>query len=164
MPSPVDFKTSNFSAEAGYASKQAHIAVNVLHSKFSNSNDFLRWSNGFFGNGLDTTVLPPDSDLTKIGINGNLRQLPLGSTLAGRITYSKTTNDVSVLQNILSTGGTNPSTAASGPLFHGENINKTASFSLTSHPGRAVEDGAKPLSRKSLTVRAHSRKLRSLCG
>jgi hypothetical protein len=84
-------------------------------------------------------VLAPDSDLTKISVNGNLRQLPLNSTVAGRITYGKTTNDVSVLQNILSTGGTNPSTAASGPLFHGENINKTASFSLTSHPATAVD-------------------------
>ena len=139
LPSPVDFKTGNFSAEAGYASKRGHLAVAVLHSKFTNSNDVLRWSNGFFANGLDTTVLAPDSDLTKISVNGNLRQLPLNSTVAGRITYGKTTNDVSVLQNILSTGGTNPSTAASGPLFHGENINKTASFSLTSHPATAVD-------------------------
>ena len=139
LPSPVDFKTNNFSVEGGYSSKLAHIAVSVLHSKFSNDNDFLRWTNGFFGNGLDTTVLPPDSDYTKIGINGNLRQLPMGSTLAGRITYSKTTNDVSVLQNILSIGGTNPSTAASSPLFHGENVNKTASLSLTSHPTRQLD-------------------------
>ena len=139
LPSPVDFTTQNFAVEGGYSSKKGHIAVNVLHSKFSNSNDLLRWSNGFFGNGLDTTVLPPDSDLTKIGINGNLRQLPLSSTLAGRLTYSKTTNDVGVLQNILSTGGTNPSTSASSPLFHGENLNKTASLSLTSNPRQGLD-------------------------
>ena len=138
LPSPVDFRTRNFSVEGGYQSKRGHIAVNWLQSKFSNGNDVLRWSNGFFAPGFpasyDTTVLPPDNDLTRLGINGNLRLLPLGSTAAARVTYSKLSNDVSVLPTVLSTGNTNPATASSSPTFHGEHINKTASLSLTSHP------------------------------
>ena len=58
----------------------------------------LRWSNGFFApglpNSLDTSVLPADNDYTRCSVNGNLRQLPWGTTLAGRYTYSKLKNDV----------------------------------------------------------------------
>lgn len=77
LPSPMDFKTDNVSVEGGYSSKQGHVAVNLLHSKFSNRNELLQWSNGFFSNGLDKTVLPPSNDLWKLGVNGNLRHLPL---------------------------------------------------------------------------------------
>ncbi len=139
LPSPVDLKTQNFSLEGGYSSKQGHFAVSAMHSRFSNDNELLRWSNGFFANGLDTSVLPPDNTLTRLSASGNLRQLPLTSTLAGRVTYSKLTNDISVLQNILSTGGTNPATASSSPLFHGEFVDRTASLSLASHPTRELD-------------------------
>lgn len=138
LPSPVDFKTQNFSLEGGYSSKQGHLAVNVLHSRFSNGNELLQWSNGFFG-GLDKTVLPPSNELWKLGINGNLRQLPLSSTLAGRLTYSKVTDDVALQQTMLGTGGVQFSTGANSPFFHGEVLNKTASLSLTSNPLRQLD-------------------------
>ena len=151
LPSPVDFKTTNFSLEGGYASKRGQVAVNLLQSKFSNGNSMLNWTNGYLGTGLalgaiqDTTMLPPDNTFTKFVLNGTLRQLPMASTLATRFTYSKTSDDVPVLQNILSSVGAAPgtpanaATAANKTLFHGEVISKTASLSVTSHPLQALD-------------------------
>jgi MtrB/PioB family decaheme-associated outer membrane protein len=133
LPSPIDYKTRNYSAEGGYSTKRTHVAVNVLHSKFSNDNEVLRWTNGFFG-GLDTTILPPDNELTRLSVNGNLRQLPGASTLAGRVTYSKLTDDVLMQQTMLSTGGAFRATNPSSPSFHGELKTTTVSLSLSSHP------------------------------
>ena len=133
LPSPIDYKTRNYTAEAGYAGERGHFALNFLHSKFSNDNDVLRWTNGFFG-GLDTTILPPDNELNRISVNGNLRRLPGASTLAGRVTYSKLTNDVLMQQTMLSTGGLFQPTNPSSPSFQGNLKNTTASLSLTSHP------------------------------
>lgn len=134
LPSPVDFTTRNAAVEAGYQSTKSHFAVSFLSSKFTNDNPYLRWTNPFFGSGMDTTILPADNDLWRLSANGNVRGLPMGSTLAGRVTYSKITNDVSVLPTMLSTLGTTPSTAASTPLFQGEIVNTTGAASLNSHP------------------------------
>ena len=148
LPSPVDFKTTNFSLEGGYTTKRGQVAVSWLQSKFTNANPYLNWTNGYLGGGSaiqDTTVLPPNNDFTKFGLNGTLRQLPAGSTLAGRLSYSKVTDDVPVLQNILSLVGagvgvsTNVATAANRTLFQGNVVNKTASLSLTSHPLAALD-------------------------
>ncbi len=144
LPSPVEFTTRNFSLEGGYSSKLGHFAVSALHSNFSNDDPLLRWSNGFLGagpspSGLDTTVLPPDNELTRLAVNGNLRGLPLNSTLAGRVTYSKVTNNVDVRQTMLSTGNTNPATVPDNNVFHGNIKNKTASASLTSNPTRELD-------------------------
>jgi hypothetical protein len=112
-----------------------------LYSKFNNGNQLLHFSNGFFGvgSGLDTAVLPPDNNLMKFGLNGNLRNLPLGSTLSGRITYSKLTNDVNVLQSMLTTGPVQGTTGASSGIFSGNVINQSASLSLASHPLERVD-------------------------
>ncbi|NBR27492.1 MAG: hypothetical protein EBT83_03630 [Betaproteobacteria bacterium] len=151
LPSPVDFKTTNFSIEGGYASKRGQIAASWLQSRFTNANPYLNWTNPYLGTGAafgvqDTSILPPSNDYTKIGVNGTLRQLPLGSSLAGRLSYSNLTNDVPVLQNILSINSavapgtpTNPSTVANQSLFKGDIVNKTASLSLTSHPLEALD-------------------------
>ena len=134
LPAPIDYSTKNYTAEGGYSSKAGHIAVNLTHSTFDNGNDVLRWSNGFFANGLDTTILAPDNTFTKLSVNGNLRKLPGDSTLAGRVTHSKLTNDVAVQATMLSTGGTNPATAANSPVFSGDIKYTTVSLSLSSHP------------------------------
>jgi MtrB/PioB family decaheme-associated outer membrane protein len=133
LPSPIDYTTRNYTGEVGYAGSQGHVALNYLHSKFSNGNDVLRWSNGFFG-GLDTTILPPDNELNRISLNGNLRRLPGASTLAGRVTYSRLTNDVLMQQTMLSTGGVFRATNPSSPNFQGNLKNTTVSLSLSSHP------------------------------
>lgn len=143
LPAPIDYKTNNYSVEGGYQGKTTHFAVNGMYSKFSNDNDVLSWSNGFFSplNPLnrDTTVLPADNELMRISANGNIRKLPGDSTLAGRLTYSKLTNDVPVQPTMLAAGSTNPSTAASSPLFHGEIKKTTFGLSLSSHPLRDLD-------------------------
>jgi len=150
LPSPVDFTTQNASFEGGYQTKQQHFSVGWMRSKFSNDNELLRWSNGFFApaapTNYDTTVLPPDNEFWRLSLNAVQKQLPLESTLAGRFTYGKLTNEVPVLGTMLSTGtgaaattGAFPSTAPSSPLFQGEIVNKAAAVSLTSRPQPAID-------------------------
>lgn len=142
-PFPVDYTTRNVSLETGYATRQAQFSVSALHSKFTNENDTRRWSNGFFGNLLDTSWLPPDNNYTKLAANGMLKRLPYASTLAGRVSYARTTNSVPIAATALSTstaGGagfyaTNPSSSS----FDGNIVNKTASLSLHSNPTREID-------------------------
>jgi MtrB/PioB family decaheme-associated outer membrane protein len=139
LPAPIDYTARNFTGEAGYSSKRAHLAVSLMHSSFDNGNSVLRWTNDFFASGLDSTVLPPSNELTRLAVNGNLRQLPFDSTLAGRFTHSQLTNDVTMQQTMLSTGGTNPATNPSEPGFHGDIKNTTASLSLASRPRQNLD-------------------------
>jgi MtrB/PioB family decaheme-associated outer membrane protein len=146
---PVDYKTKNLSLDGGYSTKQGSFSVNVLNSKFSNSNDLMQWTNFYMQNGLDTSLLPPDNELKQLSLNGTLRQLPVNSTLAARFTWSKLTNGFNVMS-----GGLMPSsnvspppaggpqtlvTAPSSAAFDGEYETKTASLSLTSVWGGGVD-------------------------
>jgi MtrB/PioB family decaheme-associated outer membrane protein len=143
IPAAIDWSTLNYSVEGGYQGPREHFALSWHQSKFKNDNVFQQWSNDFFapGNPLnrDTSVLPSDNDLWRIALNGNMRGLPMGSTLAGRLTYTKLESDVSVLPTILATGGTNPSTASSAPLFSGEVVTTTAAVSLNSSPMQRLD-------------------------
>ena len=143
LPAPIDYTALNYSAEGGYSSKAGHFAVNWMQSRFTNGNALLNWSNGFFG-GVDTTVLAPSNDLMKLSANGNMRQLPGNSTVAGRFTYSKLTNDLAVRPTMLSTPvvagvGTVQPTGSNSPTFHGEVVKKTVSLSLNSHPAKDLD-------------------------
>jgi hypothetical protein len=84
-------------------------------------------------------VLPPDNELIRVAMNGNLRQLFWNSTLAGRATYSKLTDNVAIQPTMLSTGSTNPATASSTPTFDGEIVKSTVSLSFSSNPARALD-------------------------
>jgi hypothetical protein len=90
LPSPVDFKTDNISVEGGYQTKTQQYALSYHFSKFSNDNQLLNWSNGFFSSAtplrLDTTVLPADNEFWRIGANATWKKLPYESTLAARLT------------------------------------------------------------------------------
>lgn len=135
---PVEYKTRNLGLEGGYSSKRGQFALAVLHSRFGNSNDTLRWSNAFFG-GLDTTWLPPDNEYTKLSANGAWKQLPMGSTLAGRLTYSKTTSAFDIAGTALNTGGVFGATNPSQPQFNGDIRHTTASLSLHANPTRQID-------------------------
>ena len=141
-PFPLDMTTRNFSLEGGYATRTAQASLNASHSRFSNNTDLLRWQNPFFGGGpalLDTSTLPADNVQNKLGFNGVLKQLPMSSTLSGRFSYSKTTNNIPVLRNTLDTGATNPSTGADRTSFDGNILHKTASLSLHTNPTRELD-------------------------
>jgi MtrB/PioB family decaheme-associated outer membrane protein len=154
LPAPIDYKTRTGSVEAGYQGQNSHFAANFLYSKFENDNSVLNWSNGFFSPAApfnrDTTVLPPDNEMWRVGLNGNIRKLPWDSTLAGRYTYSKLTNDVPVQGTMLAPNnavvpaaaanvGTFPSTASNSSVFSGEIVHQTFSLSFTSHPTRELD-------------------------
>ena len=139
LPAPIDYTTQNLSGEVGYSSRRSHFALNLSRSTFDNGNNVLRWQNDFFGNGMDTTVLPPDNELRRLALNGNIRGLGLDSTLAGRYTYSTLTNDVAIQQTMLSTGGANPATNPSDPNFKGDFKRQTLGLSLASRPGRNLD-------------------------
>lgn len=156
LAAPVDYKTKNWSAEGGYSSKRGMFSLNYLQSEFTNGAQFFNWRNPGVMQGVgspftDTTTLPPDNDQKKLSLNGALRQLPLGSTLAGRITYEKNTSNVLVQQTSLDVGSyADPSpanrliaqissTGASSAIFNGETKNKTASLSLSSQPMKNLD-------------------------
>jgi hypothetical protein len=156
---PVDYKTKNASLDGGYTTKRGGFSVNVLNSKFSNSDDLMRWTNFYMLpgsgalNGVDYNLLPPDNDLWQVSLNGTLRQLPVNSTLAARFTWSKLTNGFDVssgslkpTNNVLSPATTgapatvgNLVTAPSSATFDGEHETTTGSLSLTSALGRGVD-------------------------
>lgn len=138
-PYPVDFKTNNFSVEGGYASRQAQLSASMLWSRFSNDNTSFRWTNGFFGNQLDQSQLAPESDYLKFSVNGVLRQLPLNSTLAARISHAKTTSDFAVQTTALNTGNVFAPTNPDQPTFDGDVVHRTASLSLHSNPTREID-------------------------
>jgi len=142
LPAPIDYRTTNYSGEVGWSSKSAHLAVNLMKSKFDNDNATLLWNNNFYNPALtlfDTTTLPPSNDYTRFGVNGNLRQLPMASTLAARYTFSTLKNDVTMLQNMLSTGSTTPATNPSDATFRGEHKRTTFQVSLASRPARSLD-------------------------
>lgn len=135
MPVPVDFQTTNFALEGGYQTRARHFSLSWQQAKFSNDNQIVRWSNGFFGNGLDAAVREPDNDYWKLAANGVIKRLPMESTLGARVSYSKLTNSVGVLGSMLNTAGgafspTNPSTGQ----FDGDIRTTTASVTLSSRP------------------------------
>ena len=138
-PVPIDWTQRNYSAEVGYSTRRSHFAVNLSYSTFENENEVLRWSNRFFLNGSDTSVLPPSNDLVRIALNGNLRQLPGESTLAGRFTYSRLTNEVGLQPAMLTTGGAFGATNPSSSNFEGEIIKTTIGVALNSRPVRPLD-------------------------
>jgi len=142
LPSPIDYTTTDISGEAGYSTRRGHLAVSLMHSKFKNENDVLRWTNAFFANGLDTTVLPADNELTRLSVNGNLRQLPWNSTLAGRLVFSQLSSDVAMQTTMLHTGGVFQASNATPGTFAGDVKRTNLSLSFSSHPTKAVDTRA----------------------
>lgn len=150
---PVDYKTQDLTLEGGYSVKKGSISVNFLNSRFNNGVDSMQWTNFFMLNQLDTTYLPPDNMLNRLGLNATLRELPVNSTLAVRGTWSKLTNNFGVTSGgLLPTSSTlNPATTgspaavgilntpASSGTFDGDIDTKTASLSFTSNWGGGVD-------------------------
>jgi OOP family OmpA-OmpF porin len=94
---PTDYKTQNTTIEAGYQGKTWNVKLAYLDSRFKSSGDTLQFANFYMRNGLDELYGPPDNELTKWTLSGNLRQLPLDTTVSARFTYSSLTNSVTAL-------------------------------------------------------------------
>jgi len=141
LPVPIDYTTRDGTVEAGYTVKRGHVAVTAGYSKFENANQLLLWQNpqtSVGGPGTDASYLPPDNKMWRLGVNGNLHGLPLDSTLAGRFTYSKLTNDVGVSPQTVG-GLFGGATGATSPVFNGKIEKTTLSLSYTSHLSKSVD-------------------------
>ncbi len=144
LPVPVDYTTTNLSVEGGYVSRAAHFSVNAAWSRFEDANDFVFWRNPIVATGPDveSSTLAADNDLLKLGVNAMLRQLPMGSTLALRGTWSKLGNSVPLQATYLSVSGTTGHNRLANPteaVFEGEVVNKSLSASLTSQLPRGLD-------------------------
>jgi len=142
LPAPIDWTTTDWSAEAGYSTKTMHVSANVLVSKFSDANDFLLWRTPAVRTGpnVESSTLAGDNDLRRLGVNAIFKQLPLDSSLALRGTYTKLTNSFPIGTTFLSVTGTLPNGVGntrlanpSVPVFDGEVINKSFSAALNSN-------------------------------
>lgn len=130
---PVDYTTRNLTVEGGYNTKTLHFDISYLVSKFENSEEILTWTNGYWGNGVDTTYLAPDNRYERIAGNFSWRQLPGNGTLAARFTLDELTTSIPVTTSGLgtTTGGLEQfgpvPTSYSGNV---ENETFTASYSF----------------------------------
>lgn len=140
LPVPVDFKTTNLGFEGGFQTRDRHYSLRFDQAKFQNENTLVRWTNPFWGSGLDFSTREPDNDYWKVSGNAVFKRLPLGSTLGARVSYSKLTNDVPVIGSVLnSTAGAFAATNPNSTSFQGDIRNTTASLSLTSTPADKVD-------------------------
>ena len=152
LAAPVNYTTTDFSYEAGYATKLAQYSVNLSYSRFQDHNDYLFWRNPSLVSPASTTTteqntLAADNKMWKLAANAVWKQLPFAaSTLALRGTYSKLTNDLPVPQTGLATATVAGLTAGqvvfmqpSNTLFSGE-VNKiTFSAALNSQWTRELD-------------------------
>jgi len=144
LPQVVAYTTTDASAEAGYATKTSQLSLNLSWSKFKDNNDFFNWRNPLLTAGVNTerTTIAADNQLWKAALNGMWKQLPMGSTLALRGTYSKTSNSLPISPTGLAVSGTTGQAVnmnASSNTFNGEVINQSFSASLTSQLATSLD-------------------------
>src|SRR3974390_94239 len=150
---PTDYRTKDFTFDVGYSTKDSSFSINYLNSTFTNPNPFVQWTNFFMLNQLDTSSLPPDNAMNRVGLNGTLRNLPMKSTLAVRATWSELSNSFGVTSgglmptnNVLNPATTgapqavgNLVTQPNRDTFVGDVETKTASVSFTSSLSNEVD-------------------------
>ncbi len=136
---PVDYKTRNTTLEAGYNTKTVHASLSWMTSKFENDNESITFTNGFWGNGVDTAYLGPDNKYSRIAGNATFRQLPMGSTLAVRFTKDELESNAGFAATVLNsaTGAFAPTGASSS--FDGRVENETMTVALASSPMRNLD-------------------------
>jgi MtrB/PioB family decaheme-associated outer membrane protein len=138
---PVQYNVNTVAAEAGYNTPTMHLAANYTYSKFDNDNLTVNWSNPFFGNGVDTSYLPPENKYQRIGVNATFRQLPWDSTLAMRYTWSKTESSADLATTVLNGTGSSAfaPTLPNVGTFNGKIENQTFTLALASSPMKDVD-------------------------
>ena len=143
LPMPVNWTTTDVSAEAGHSTKAAHYSVLLSWSKFEDKNEFYFWRNpsitGTAG-ATEQSTISASNELWRIVGNAVWKQLPMASTLALRGTYALGTSDVP----IQTSWPTTPTGAArlgnpNASNFEGEVVYKTLSASLNSHLAQSLD-------------------------
>jgi MtrB/PioB family decaheme-associated outer membrane protein len=137
---PVDYTTRNAIVEGGYNSRTMRFDLSWTASKFENDNQALTWTNGYFGNGIDTTYLAADNRYQRLMGNAVFRQLPWNTTLAARFTMDELKSAVTVGQSVLNgtTGAISP-TNPNMSVFDGKVSNNTFTVSASSMPTRGLD-------------------------
>ena len=137
---PVDYVTKNVTAEAGYNTRAMRFDLSWLASKFENDNKAVTWTNGYYGNGTDTTYLAPDNRYQRLMGNATFRQLRWDTTLAFRFTMDELKSTVPVGGSVLtSTTGTMTPVAANVSTYDGKVKNQTFTASAASSPMRGLD-------------------------
>jgi hypothetical protein len=147
MPLPIDFTTTDVSAEVGYATRAQQYSLNVSYSKFADHNDWLFWRNPLITAPASTSVferntIASDNDMWKVALNAMWKQLPMGSALALRGTYSKLTNSIPIpltYTSVVGATGNARLSNPSSPTFEGDVRYTTFTASLTSQPTRDLD-------------------------
>ncbi len=147
LPAPVNYTTTDASAEVGYATKTRQFSLNASWSQFQDHSDFVNWRNPAIQNALSTTTterttLAADNVLAKLSLNALLKQLPFNSALGLRGTYSQLTNNLPVSQTgttVTGTTGQIVNTNPSETAFKGDVVNESFSASLTSQLARTLD-------------------------
>jgi len=149
LPAPVDYRTHNMNLKAGYNTKTVSVGVSGLLSRFENANDILAWRNPFVStesfSGINS--MPSDNNYYKVNAHGAMKKLPLNSSLAMQVGYSKLKNEIPLMTTIpYATSGTATTTPTykaqtlglNNQTFKGDIEYNTASVALTSQPVKAL--------------------------
>ena len=137
---PVDYDTRNVTAEVGYSTKTMHASLSYMVSKFENSEELVTWTNGYYGNGIDTTYLAADNRYERFAGNFSWRGLPLAGTFAARFTIDELTSQVPLGTSVLgTTGGGFLATGPNVPTYDGNVENETFTASYSFAPLRALD-------------------------
>ena len=137
---PVEYKTRNAIVEAGYNTRAMRFDLSWTASKFDNDHDRLTWTNGYFGNGIDTTYLPADNRYQRLMGNAVFRDLPMSTTFAARFTKDELKSAFTVGTSVLDgTAGQITSTLPNMSVFDGKVKNETFSASASSTPMKALD-------------------------
>ena len=134
---PVDYTTRNAVVEGGYNTRSMHFDLSWMASKFENDNESVTWTNGYLGNGIDTTYLAADNRYQRLMGNASFRQLPWNTTLAARFTMDELKSAVNVGTSVLSgTAGQITQTQPNASVFDGKVSNETFTASANSSPAK----------------------------
>jgi hypothetical protein len=141
LPAPIQWTTTDVSAELGYSTKLMHWSISALWSKFEDSNDFLIWRSPAITTGPsgEISTLGADHTQPRIAVNGVVKKLPFDSNLALRATYTKLTNSIPVGTSFISVSGTTGTLRQANPneaTFEGEVVNKSLSLAYNSNLAR----------------------------
>jgi len=140
---PVDYTTRNATVEGGYNTRNMRFDLSWTASKFENDNQMLTWTNGYFGNGIDTTYLAADNRYQRLMGNAVFRNLPWATTLAARFTTDELKSNFAVGTQVLnSTAGAFAPTNPSSSVFDGKVSNETFTLSASSAPTKGLDTKA----------------------
>jgi MtrB/PioB family decaheme-associated outer membrane protein len=147
LPIPINYTTTDVSAEVGYSTKTTHYSLLFSWSKFEDDNNFFTWRNPAITNAASTTTtetssIAADNELWRMVGNAVWKQLPMASTLALRGTYAVGTSSVPVQTSFTTVSGTTGTVRQANPnvsTFEGEVIHTSLSASLNSQIARSLD-------------------------